>query len=79
MAEAAQRPEAPHAFVGGPAWESRPERPPVIDAAALRALAAEVEANGLNPCVNRTLITMELAKDGAREGRLPSRIPNISL
>ena len=62
MAEAAQRPEAPHAFVGGPAWESRPERPPVIDAAALRALAAEVEANGVNPCVNRTLITMELAK-----------------
>ena len=59
----AAAPVAPHVFVGGPPWELRPDVPPVIDAARLAALAAEVDANGVKvlACVNKTLIRDELA------------------
>lgn len=54
---------APHVFVGGPAWELRPDVVPEIDVARLAALAAEVDANGVKvlACVNKTLIRDELA------------------
>ena len=56
-------PVAPHVFVGGPSWESRPDVPPMIDVLALEKLAAEVNDNGIKvlACVNKTLILEELA------------------
>ena len=60
--ESAESP-APHVFIGGPAWETRPVLPPVIDTERLAALAAEVTGNGVKvlACVNKTLIRTELA------------------
>jgi hypothetical protein len=54
---------APHVFIGGPAWESRPDVLPVIDTERLAALVAEVDGNGVKvlACVNKTLIREELA------------------
>jgi hypothetical protein len=60
---AVQAAVAPHVFIGGPAWELRPDVVPVIDVARLAALVAEIDANGIKvlACVNKTLIRDELA------------------